>query len=260
MIIDVHAHIFPDKIAEKASKGISKFYDIKVDYDGKVSTLIKHCKESGIEKTVVHSAATIPEQVTVINDFIADSVKKQKDNLVGFMTLHPDFNDIQNEVDRAMSMSLKGVKIHPDFQRFNIDDPKAFKIYEAIEGKLPLLVHTGDFRYEFSKPQRMAKILDLFPRLDVIGAHFGGWSEWRDVAEVYAGKRIWVDTSSTMYRLPPIAIRSLIDAYGVDKVMFGSDYPMWNAKNELELLDKVNLSSTEKEMILHENAEKLLGI
>ena len=126
------------------------------------------------------------------------------------MTLHPDFENINDEVERCISMGLKGVKLHPDFQRFHIDDHKAFCIYEAISGRLPLLVHTGDFRYQWSKPERMAKVMDEFPAMTVIGAHFGGWSEWDDAARVFKGKNIYVDTSSTMYSVPPEHINELI--------------------------------------------------
>ena len=260
MIIDAHVHIFPDKIAETASKGISDFYDITVQYDGKLSTLLEIGDHAGVDKFVVQSPATVPQQVESINNFIYQSVQEHPDRLIGFMTLHPDYEDIDAEVTRAIAMGLKGVKLHPDFQKFNIDDPKAFCIYESIQGRLPLLVHMGDFRYEYSKPSRMAKVMELFPKLDVIGAHFGGWSEWSNAAEVFQGKRLWVDTSSTMYELPPEKIRELISLYGVDKVLFGTDYPMWDAKDELELLSCIGLSSEDLERILHANIEELLNL
>ena len=152
------------------------------------------------------------------------------------------------------------MKLHPDFQRFHIDDHKAFCIYEAISGRLPLLVHTGDFRYQWSKPERMAKVMDEFPAMTVIGAHFGGWSEWDDAARVFKGKNIYVDTSSTMYSVPPEHINELIRQYGTDHVLFGSDYPMWDAGTELEYIEKLDLTNEERELILHKNTERILGI
>lgn len=260
MVIDAHAHIFPDKIAEKAVEGIGSFYDLKMRFDGKVSTLLDIGARVGVDKFIVQSVATTPAQVQHINDFIAESVRQYPDKLIGFCTIHPDFPDIEGEIDRAEKMGLKGVKIHPDFQRFCIDDEKALRIYRHIEGRLPILVHTGDFRYEYSKPRRMARVLDMFPKLDVIGAHFGGWSEWQDVAEAYKGRRIYVDTSSSLYELPPERARMLIDTFGVDYVLFGTDYPMWNAEEELKYIDKIPLTAEEKEKILHKNAERLLGL
>ncbi len=262
MIIDFHAHVFPDKIAERASRGIETFYDLKVRNDGTLGRLIQMEDEAGVDMAVVHSAATTAHQVVSINDFIYECTQKYPDRIIGFMTIHPDFDDIEGEVRRCMDLGLKGLKIHPDFQHFHIDDKKAYKIYEVIRGRLPLLVHTGDFRYQWSKPSRMAKVAEDFPDMTVIGAHFGGWSEWDDAAEVFDGckNRIYVDTSSTMYDVAPARIRELIKIYGEDRVMFGTDYPMWNAVDELKYIDALDLSPSVREMILSGNAERLLGI
>ncbi len=260
MIIDVHAHVFPDKIAQKASHGIQVFYDLPVVNNGTLSRLIEMSDEAGVGKAVIHSPATTPHQVVSINDFIYECTQKYPDRIIGFMTMHPDFDDIEGEIDRCIKLGLKGLKIHPDFQRFNIDDKKAYNIYEAVSGRIPLLVHTGDFRYQWSKPERMAKVMDDFPDMKVIGAHFGGWSEWYDAVEAYAGRKIYVDTSSTMYEVPTERVNELIRRYGADHVMFGTDYPMWNAKDELKLFEKLELSERERELILHENAERLLDL
>lgn len=260
MIINAHAHIFPDKIAERAVSGINQFYDLEMGFDGRLSTLLELEGKAGVDKFIVQSVATVPAQVQSINNFIADCVKQYPDKLIGFCTIHPDYPDIEGELDRAAEMGLKGVKIHPDFQRFCIDEEKALRIYRHIEGKMPILVHTGDYRYEYSKPERMARVLDMFPNLDVIGAHFGGWSEWEAAATAYRGKKIYVDTSSTMYALSPEKVRELIDIFGVDYVLFGTDYPMWSAEEELKMLSKVPLTEEEREKILHINAERLLRL
>jgi len=260
MIIDAHAHIFPEKIAERAVAGIGSFYDLNMTFDGKVSTLINVGDKAGIDKFVVHSVATNEAQVESINNFIADSVKAYPDRLIGFATIHPSFADIPAEIERAVSLGLKGVKIHPDFQQFEIDCREAYKIYECIEGRLPLLVHTGDYRYEWSKPERMAKVLDDFPKLDVIGAHFGGWSVWEHAADILSKKRIWVDTSSSLYALPPEKAAELIRKYGADRVLFGTDYPMWDASSELKLFSKIPLNDDERELILYKNVLDLLKL
>lgn len=102
---------------------------------------------------VVQSVATVPEQVHNINSFIAEQVRLHPDKFIGFGALHPDFPDISGETERIISLGLKGIKLHSDFQKFNIDDLKAFPIYEAAEGRLPILFHCGDDRYDFSHPR-----------------------------------------------------------------------------------------------------------
>ena len=260
MIVDVHVHVFPEKIADKASSGIAKFYDMPVRYDGRLETVLKLSDEAGVDKLILNSAATSPTQVESINDFISGCVSLAPERLYGLMTLHPDYENIDAEVDRCVAMGLRGVKLHPDFQEFNIDDPKAFGIYEAIQGRLPLLVHTGDFRYEWSKPSRMARVMELFPKLEVIGAHFGGWLEWEAALEAFTGKRVWVDTSSSMYAMTDEQIKHMIKAYGIDRVMFGTDFPMWGPEPELKRLRGLGLTSSELDMILYKNAENLFKL
>ncbi len=262
MIIDAHAHIFPDKIAAKAVAGIGNFYDsLQMHLDGTAETLVKQGEAAGIGKFLVQSVATVPEQVKSINDFISEQVKKYPDKFIGFAAMHPDFEDVRAELDRAVSLGLKGIKLHPDFQRFNIDDEKAFEIYEAAEEMgFPILMHMGDNRTEFSKPKRLIKIIEKFPRIKIIGAHFGGWSEWDSAADILKGTGVWTDCSSSLYAMSPEHARSLIDAYGTDRVLFGTDYPMWTASEELERFGRIPLTEREREMILHENAEKLLSV
>lgn len=259
-IIDIHAHIFPDRIAAKASAAIGEFYDIPMQFDGTLGTLLALGDESGVGTFVVHSVATVPQQVEAINDFIAGTVRLHPGRLVGFATMHPGYRSIGAEIDRAVSLGFRGVKIHPDFQKFNLDDREAMAIYEAIEGRLPILVHCGDNRYEYSKARRMAAVMDRFPKLQVICAHFGGYSEWEDAAAALAGRNVLVDTSSSLFALAPERARELIDLYGVDSVLFGTDYPMWGPEHELALLSRIGLTAEEREKIMHGNAERLLGL
>lgn len=258
MVIDVHAHIFPQKIACRATDNIGHFYGCSMAADGTVGTLLRWGDQYGVDRFVVHSVATTAKQVDSINSFIAEQVRLHSDRLIGFAALHPDSERIVQQVEEALQMGLTGVKLHPDFQEFLIDDERAFPIYEAMEGRMPLLVHTGDSRTEYSKPWRLAKIIDRFPKLDVIAAHFGGYSEWENGALSLALKNVYVDTSSSQFILTPHQVRELIDIFGADHVLFGTDYPMWNPEEELRRLALVPMSECEREMILHGNMERLL--
>lgn len=262
-IFDSHCHIFPDKIASKASANIGGFYGIPMEFDGSVGTLMKLYTEAGVFKCLVQSVATVPEQVAHINDFIAESVKLHPDLFVGFCSLHPHMmkKDIEAEIDRAIGLGLKGIKLHPDFQQFQIDDRSVYNIYEAAEGRLPILFHTGDKRYDYSPPKRLANALKDFPNLTVIAAHFGGWSEWEQ-GEIYLADNpnVYVDTSSSLYTLSPAKAEEYIKAFTPDRVMFGTDYPMWNVNDELNRMEKLNLSDFDREKIMYKTACKLLNI
>ena len=259
MVIDVHAHIFPEKIARKATDNIGRFYGCSMAAAGTVENLLPWGDQYGVARFVVHSVAPTAKQVDSINAFLAEQVQSNPSRLIGFAALHPESNRIPQQGEEALQMGLTGVKLHPDFQEFHIDDEKAFPIYEAIEGRMPLLVHTGDSRTEYSKPWRLAKILDRFPKLNVIAAHFGGYSEWENGALSLALKNVYVDTSSSQFALTPHQVRELIDIFGADHVLFGTDYPMWNPGEELKKLALVPMTQEEREMILHGNMERLLA-
>ena len=261
-IIDSHCHIYPDKIASRAVEGIGKFYDLPMYYDGKYSTLVEAGGRIGVKHFIVFSVATTPKQVHSINQYIADAVKDSDGLLTGLGALHPDSEDVAGDIAEILSLGLKGVKMHPDFQEFQIDDEKCYKIYEACQkNNLPVLLHTGDSRYDFSNPQRMKKVLDDFPELTVIGAHFGGWSRWQEAVETLSGyKNFYVDTSSSFDWLTADESREMIRRYGADHILFGTDFPMWNHETELKRFMDMKLSEEENELILYKNAVRLFGI
>ena len=261
-IIDAHCHIYPDKIAEKAAAATSDFYGgLGSTLDGTVSTLSKVGKIAGIKHCVVQSVATTPKQVSSINHFIAKSVTESNGKFTGLGTLHPDSEDIKADVDEIISLGLKGVKLHPDIQQFKIDDYRMLKIYELCEGKLPLLIHTGDHRYDLSNPNRMMPILEIYKNLTVIGAHFGGWSVWEEATEKLCKyKNFYVDCSSSLYAMTPQKAKELIMAYGTNRVLFGTDYPMWEPKAEIERFMQIDLTDKEREDILYNNAAKMFDI
>ena len=160
-----------------------------------------------------------------------------------------------------VALGLKGVKLHPDIQRVAIDDPRMLKIYELCEGRLPILMHTGDSRFDYSNPNRMKPVLDTYKNLTVIGAHFGGWSVWDEAERMLSGyERFYVDSSSSLYEMTPERAEQLIRIYGVERVLFGTDYPMWEIKTELERFMRINLTESEREDILYNNTARLFSI
>lgn len=253
-LVDAHTHIFPMKLAEKATVNIGKFYDLAMYYQGSSEALAERNKKYNIKMSLVCSTATVPEQTVAINDFIKAECDKHSD-FVGLGTLHPDFDDIEGEVERIISLGLKGVKLHPDFQQFNIDDKKAYRIYEAIEGRLPLLIHLGDERYEYSRPVRLAKVLNDFPKLEAIATHLGGYCRWDEALECLAGRfeHLRYDTCSSQSILPADYVRKLINAFGTENCFFGTDFPMWNFETEAEAFLKLGYSREEYQKMFSEN-------
>lgn len=267
-IIDSHCHIFPDKIALKATESTDTFYGITQagiktsDFVGNVQTLLEQCESTGVYKCLVTSVATTPHHAQSINSFIAREVELHPDKFIGFGSLHPDSEALEEDIEHLMKIGLKGVKLHPDIQNFKADDPKVLKIFELCEKHgLPVLLHTGDYRFDNSNPDRIESVLKAFPDLTIIGAHFGGWSVWDEAAERLAKyKNLYVDTCSSFYTLEKTTAKRLIEAYGTSRVIFGTDFPMWRQKDELEYLFSLGLSEEELEDILYNNIIKVLHI
>lgn len=259
-IIDFHTHIYPDKIASKAVESIKDFYTIEMDCDGTADALLSEGKKAGVSEFIVHSVAVTPHHVEAINNFIISECEKHSE-FHGFATMHAEYEDKLTEVSRGLSLGLKGVKIHPDTQKFNMDDRRMFELYDYLQqNKIPLLIHTGDYRYSYSHPARLKKLMQLFPKLIAIGAHFGGWSVYDLAAEYLANEKCYMDTSSSFMMLGLKRAKELIRLYGAERMVFGTDYPMWHVENELSQFMELGLTDEENELILHKNAELILNI
>ncbi len=259
-IIDFHAHIYPEKIAQKAVESVGDFYGIQMNGGGTAQTLVTEGEKCGIDGYVVHSVAVTASRVEAINDYIASECKEHN-NFYGFGTIHADFEDKIAEVERARALGLRGVKIHPDTQMFNMDDERMFELYDYLSQEdIPLLIHCGDYRYDYSHPRRLKKILNEFKKLTVIGAHFGGWSMCDYAYEYLCDERCFVDTSSSFWMLGMKRARELIRLYGAERVVFGTDFPMWSVCEELERFMSMNLTDEENHLILHKNAERILKL
>ena len=259
-IIDAHAHIFPEKIAENATVSIGHFYDMPMSGCGISEKLTESGNKIGVNRYLVCSVATTPHQVNSINNFIAGECEKHK-CFIGLGAMHPDSENLESDVEQIISLGLKGVKLHPDFQKFNADSPEAFKIYELIEGKLPLLIHCGDNRYDYSAPQRIANIHKNFPNLKIQAAHLGGYQRWQEALECLRGlENVWFDVSSSLAFISPETAVKMIHAYGAEKCFFGSDFPMWSHEEEFERFMKLGLSEQENKMIFAENFKNFIPV
>lgn len=259
-IIDAHAHIFPKKIAENATVNIGNFYDLHMDGCGLSSRLVEDGSKIGITKYLVCSTATTPNQTKSINKFIKRKCDEYP-SFYGFGTAHPDSENIEEDIAQIKELGLHGVKLHPDFQKFDADSPAAFRIYEMIEGQLPLLIHCGDNRYDYSAPARVANICKNFPKLRVQAAHMGGYLRWDEAEELLTGfDNVCIDISSSMAFMSAEKAIERIRRFGVENSLFGCDYPMWNHEKELERFLSYGFTEEENKMILSENFKRIYNV
>lgn len=259
-LIDIHTHVYPPAIARKAAASIRDFYQLGTDaMDGTPDTLLQVGDRAGIDRFVILPVAIRPDRTRHINEFILEQVAQQP-RFVGFGTVHAGMEDITDEVQFIMDKGLKGIKMHPDTQEFAIDDPRLFPVYEAIQGRLPVLLHMGDKRYDYSHPIRLRRVLELFPGLQVIAAHFGGYSMYQTAYQLLSDKNCIFDVSSSLMFMEEGVAEKYINAYGAERMAFGTDYPLWDPETETKRFLQLKLTDDQLERIGHKTAEEFLKL
>ncbi len=262
-ILDAHCHVFPDAIAERGTQAVARFYEKDTPpQTASLAKVLESQREAGIELTVLCSAATAPSQVRHINEFMARCAELSGGRCLALGTLHPDSEDIAGDIDHLLSLGLLGVKFHPDMQGFALNAEKTMAVYEAADGRLPFLLHTGDRRFNYSNPEQLIPVLQAFPETRFIGAHMADQIDPLGSAAFLAGKydNLWVDLSSVCCFFGPERLYQVICAYGADRVLFGTDFPMLSPREEVEIFRALPLTAKERQSIAWDNGAELLGI
>lgn len=259
-LIDIHTHIYPPAIARKAAASIREFYQLGTDeMDGTAGTLLQKGSEVGIDRFVILPVSMRPERTRHINDFILSQVAVQP-RFLGFGTIHAGMENITDEVQYIMDNGLRGLKMHPDSQVFAIDDERLFPAYEMLQGRLPVILHMGDTRYDYSHPARLRRVLELFPNLQVIAAHFGGYGMYETAYDLLHDKDCIFDVSSSMMFMEDGIPEKFINIYGAERMAFGTDYPLWDPVPETKRFLQLKLTDAQFEQIGHKTAERILNL
>jgi hypothetical protein len=261
-VIDFHTHMFPDNLAERAIAALQENAPgAEPKTNGKLSGLRESMKKNGVTKSVLLPIATKPSQVSTINKGCAALMSE---DCIPFGTLHPDIPSFRDEIDLLKSLHVKGIKFHPEYQDFYIDDAKLFPLYEALEAEQMIVVFhagkdPGPFSCDHALPPAFKKIHASFPRLRMSAAHMGGWQVWNDVEKFTVDLPIFFDTAAVREYLPVPDFIRLARKHGTDRIVFGSDSPWYDQGVDIKWITGMPLTDDEKEHILYKNAEALLN-
>lgn len=263
MIIDFHTHAFPDKLAKRAIGALAENLGGYIPYtDGTLSGLREYIHKSEADCAVVLNISTNPKQQHNVNNF---AIESNGADTICFGSVHPDAPDVFEELERIKKAGLKGVKFHPDYQGFFVDDEKMIPIYRKIsELGLITVFHagmdTGNYEPIHCPPDKLAKVLPEFGGSPVVAAHMGGHMQWDDVERYLVCKDVYLDTAYSYGQMPKEQCRKIIKAHGADRILFGSDLPWGGTDREMRFVKSLGLTDSENEKILGLNAKKILNL
>ncbi len=258
--IDFHTHAFPDSIAAMAIPALEKKGNVKAYLDGTVDGLLASMDQAGIERSVICSIATRPSQFQPIIEW-SHSIRSRR--IIPLPSVHPLDPDRDAHLETIRDQGFIGIKMHPYYQDFFIDDRELLPLYEKVrELDLLLVMHTGfDIGYprvRRADPERILSLLQMAPGLKLITTHLGGWDEWEDVRRLLTGLPIYMEISFALDFLDQIRLRDLIVNHPPDHILFGSDSPWADQATTLKMLKKLDLDPELEQKICRDNALALL--
>lgn len=263
MLIDFHTHAFPPHLAPRATGSLSfNSGGIRLQTDGTLASLKEEMKKDGVDISVVLNIATNVKQQTNVNNFAIEIDKD--DSIIAFGSVHPDAPNVFEELERIKAAGLKGVKFHPEYQGFFVDEERMKPIYKKI-GQLGLVTtfHSGydqGFLPPYHcMPQRLKKALKWFDS-PVIAAHWGALMYGEGVMEHLCGENVYFDISYGYGVIAKPVVQKIVELHGTHRLVFGSDMPWHRPKWELTMLESIGLSQEDMDKIKYKNAAKLLGL
>ena len=285
MVIDFHTHTFPESIADRALSKLRSLCHTRTFSDGTVDSLRSTADEAGIDFSVVLPVATGARQDAHINDSVLRAHEAEEADprgVISFGAVHPDDPDWKSELTRLARAGVRGIKIHPPYQEVPLDDPRYLRILNAA-GELGLIVVThagldvGLPGHEESTVEKIASAVRQAGPVRLVCAHMGGWRCWREVCDLLPDTGVMLDTSFSLGRLAPTEdgypwteeglnmlspedFCGIVNLFGADRILFGTDSPWTDRKAEVEAIRRLPLSEEQKDLILGENARRLLGL
>lgn len=273
MIIDAHTHIYPEKIADRAIAKLEAASGVKAKVNGRADGLIRSMQEAGVDYSLLLPVATSPAQVDTINEEAGETnARAEETGLLSFGGIHPDTPDYKTVLRKVKSLGMKGIKLHPDYQRVFFHDIRNKRIVaEAAEQGLYVMVHAGvDIGLPdpvHCRPEHVIEVVKETETDKLILAHMGGWRLWGEVKEKLADLPVFLDTAFSLACMPDVEgmltedeFTDMVRVFGADRIAFGTDSPWCSQRECIEWIRGTSLTDHEKEQIFSGTIRTILGI
>ena len=279
MVIDFHTHLFQKSVRENRESYFDGEPGFRLLYEPKnaklvgAETLIAAMDEQGVDKSVVfgfpwQNSETAKEN----NDYILDSISRFPDRLIGFCCVDVMGKGAVQEVERCLENGMTGVG-ELAFYGSGIDAAALDRLDPIMQvcrtsGRV-ILIHTNEpvgHMYPGKSPITLGQIFKLvsrFPDNRIVLAHWGGGIFFynlmkREVKETL--KNVYFDTAASPFLYDPGIYTQAIALAGMDKILFGTDYPLLSPNRYFKEMKSAGLTDMEFGALCGENAKKLLGL
>ena len=279
MIIDFHTHIVPPWIKERRQEylGRDPLFDHRYSNPkAKLATaddLIASMDEEGIDISVALNIGWISHELCQeTNDYIMEAVSHYPKRLVGFCAIQPKAGDAAiAELERCAKGGLRGIgELRPDVQGFDLGDEATMApiVKAANRHGMILLTHSSEpVGHEYAgkgevTPDILYRFIGRFPQIPFVCAHWGGGLPFYALMPEVASalQNVFFDTAATPFLYRPEIFRYIAEIAGVDKILFGTDYPLMPQNRVMKQLRSLDMGVDAEKLILGDNAKRLLGL
>ena len=259
-IIDIHTHIYPVALARRAMEVTGHENDDFKKLPIR-ENLLARMREAGVNLSVNLPVVSKPQNQGEVNRFAKESARK---NIISFGGLHPDCENVIEELEKLKDMEMAGIKFHPPFQKVHLEDPKYEEMWRKInELGFPVLIHMGTARivrpYDLY-PSGIRKILKSAPDIPIIMAHMGSFCMMKNPDEDLENlpENVFIDTAMSAELEEAGEFEEIVRKFGTKRVLYGCDFPYGSQKAAIAMIKDSSFSDSEKEDMLWRNAAKIL--
>lgn len=200
------------------------------------------------------------------NEEVAAAVAPYRDRLIPLAVLRPNFTAWEEDVTRCLDeFGMKGLVLYPGYHRFSLAAPVAGRLAETAAARnVPVLIQTAmeDPRRQYDRPvvpetpaSEIGAYALAYPALTVIalGLKFGQPEQ----AGAPLPPNLYFDTSN--YETSG-ELAHAVGAFGPDKILFGSNFPLFNLLANVLKIERADLEPEHRSAIAEQNAKRLLGL